>query len=126
MGCDFSDYCNLGAPILEDDFHRYILDGCLFWSFGSPYGIIPSSLFTHNTLPAECQAALTWINNPDLPTIYAPMLQYLFAVSYYLAPANVDALQLIVVLFDLALIYLLRNMAPARNILLYRLVPFGC
>ena len=112
-----------GAPILEDDFHRYILDGCLFWSFGSPYGIIPSSLFAHNTLPTECQAALTWINNPDLPTIYAPMLQYLFAVSYYLAPANVDALQLIVVLFDLALIYLLRNMASARNILLYAWCP---
>ena len=108
-----------GSPILEDDFYRYLLDGCLFVSSGSPYGIAPSSLFLENTLTPECREALNWVNNPDVPTIYGPLLQYVFAFSHLVSPANINLLQLILVLFDLGVIILLRQFASPNNILLY-------
>lgn len=113
----------VGSPVLEDDFYRYLLDGCVFVSSGSPYGIAPESLFSGNTLTPECQAALNWVNNPDLPTIYGPVLQYLFALSHIISAADINFLQLVLVLFDLALIYLLRNLAKPNFLLLYAWCP---
>ena len=109
----------VGSPILEDDFYRYLLDGCVFLSTGSPYGITPESLFQANSLSKECQAALTWVNNPDLPTIYAPLLQYIFALAHIISTANINLLQLILALFDIGLILILCRFAPAKNVLLY-------
>ncbi len=108
-----------GSPILEDDFYRYLLDGCLFLSTGSPYGIAPESLFQVNALSTECKDALTWVNNPDLPTIYGPFLQYVFAFSHIVSPANINLLQFILVLFDIGVIIILCRFAPAKNVLLY-------
>ena len=112
-----------GSPVLEDDFYRYLLDGCVFITSGTPYGIAPSSLFAGNTLTAECQSALSWVNNPDLPTIYGPLLQYVFAFSHVLSPANVDPLQVILVLFDLGIILALARFASPRSVMLYAWSP---
>ncbi len=116
-----------GQPILEDDFYRYLLDGCLFVSTGSPYGIAPSSLFIDNSLSSACEATLSGVNNPGLPTIYAPFLQYVFALSHLLSPANVDVLQLIMAIFDLAVIWLLgRSLSvPVQYVLLYAWCPLA-
>ncbi len=112
-----------GEPILEDDYFRFILDGCNFVLSGTPYGIVPSSLFADSSMPPECQEALTWMNNPDLPTIYAPALQYLFALAYLAAPGSIDVLQAAIASFDLAIIVLLVRLAPAKNVLLYAWCP---
>lgn len=112
-----------GSPILEDDFYRFLLDGCIFAERGTPYGLAPSSLFLENTLSAECSYVLNWVNNPDLPTIYAPVLEYVFLLAYWVSPANIDVLQTICALFDLAIIFMLRKLAPARNLLLYAWSP---
>jgi alpha-1,6-mannosyltransferase len=114
-----------GSPILEDDFYRYLLDGCLFVSSGSPYGIPPASLFSGNALSPECQAALNWVNNPDLPTIYGPLLQYLFALSHLLSPANINFLQSILVIFDLGLIFAMSKFVTPRNLLIYAWCPLA-
>ena len=108
-----------GSPILEDDFFRYLLDGCVFAQESSPYGITPQSLFIANNLSTECRAALDWVNNPDLPTIYAPVLQYLFLLAYYISPGNVDVLQLILVGFDMVLILLMSKYIAPKYLLLY-------
>lgn len=116
-----------GEPILEDDFYRYLLDGCLFVSTGSPYGIAPSSLFIDNTLSNVCEATLSGVNNPDLATIYPPLLQYVFGLSHLLSPANIHILQLIMAVFDLAIIWLLGRCTgtPARHVLLYAWCPLA-
>ena len=108
-----------GSPMLEDDFYRYLLDGCVFLANGSPYGIAPESLFQVNSLSPECRDALTWVNNPDLPTIYGPLLQYVFAFAHIISPANINLLQVILVLFDIGVILILCRFASARNVLLY-------
>jgi len=109
-----------GDPILEDDFYRYLLDGCVFVASGSPYGIPPSSLFFENSLSPHCEQLLNGVNNPDLPTIYAPLLQYIFAIAHIISPANIDALQAIYSLIDLALILVLGKCAPARHVMLWK------
>ena len=110
-------------PILEDDFHRYMLDACLFVTYGTPYGISPISLFIDNSLPPQCETLLTWVNNPDLPTIYAPFLQYVYLLAYWLSPVNLDVIQLFTVLFDLCVIALLSRLATARMVMLYAWCP---
>ena len=112
-----------GEPILEDDFYRYLLDACLFLTYGSPYGITPESLFVDNSLSPACEAMLSGVNNPHLATIYAPVLQFVFAASYLVSPVNLDVLQLLIVLFDMAVIGMLGRLAPARMVLLYAWCP---
>ncbi len=113
----------VGSPILEDDFHRYLLDGCVFVATGSPYGVAPSTLFTDSDLSPECQATLNWINNPDLPTIYGPVLQYVFAFAYLASPADINFLQVIFAGVDLVLIWMLAKVAPLRYVMLYAWCP---
>lgn len=108
-----------GSPILEDDFYRYLLDGCVFLATGSPYGITPETLFQTHFLSNECQATLARVNNPDVATIYAPLLQYIFVLAHIISSANINLLQLIVVLFDVGLILILCRFVPAKNVLLY-------
>lgn len=112
-----------GSPILEDDYFRYLLDGCVFVSSGTPFGIPPASLFAENNLPAACQILLSRVNNPHLPTIYGPVLQYIFAALHLLSPVNIKALQLTLSVFDLGLILLLCRHAPARYVMLYAWCP---
>lgn len=112
-----------GSPILEDDFHRYLLDGCVFVTSGSPYGIAPSTLFAGNELSPECQDALNWVNNPDLPTIYGPLLQYVFALAYLISPADIDFLQILLAGTDLVLVWMLGKVAPARHVMLFAWCP---
>lgn len=113
----------VGSPILEDDFHRYLLDGCVFVATGSPYGIAPSTLFAGSDLSPECQATLNWVNNPDLPTIYGPVLQYVFAFAHLVSPADINFLQVILASVDLVLIWMLTKVAPLRYVMLYAWCP---
>ncbi len=112
-----------GEPILEDDYFRYLLDACLFVTYGSPYGIAPETLFLSNALTPECEPLLSGVNNPHLSTIYAPFLQYIFVFAHLISPVNLDLLQGIVVLFDLAIILMLGKLAPARMVMLYAWCP---
>ncbi len=109
----------IGDPILEDDYFRYLLDGCVFVHYGSPYGISPESLFVDNQLPPICQDLLDSVNNPDYPTIYAPVLQYIFLLAYTISPANIDVLQVINLLFDLGIIFILTRWVSLDVVMLY-------
>ena len=113
----------IGGPFFEDDFFRYLWDGYRFATTGTPYGISPDAFFVEPQVPAAFQAVLDRINNPDLPTIYAPTTQLVFLLSYCVQPASVAALQSILILFDLATIALLLRLAPARNVMLYAWCP---
>ncbi|MCY4218095.1 MAG: hypothetical protein OXE56_02325 [Gammaproteobacteria bacterium] len=112
-----------GSPILEDDFHRYLLDGCVFVATGSPYGIAPYTLFAGSELSPECQTTLNWVNNPDLPTIYGPVLQYVFALAHLISPADINFLQVVLTGVDLILIWMLAKVAPLRYVMLYAWCP---
>ena len=116
--------CGLaGGPFFEDDFYRYLWDGYRFATTGTPYGAAPEAFFVDPAVPALFQGVLDGINYPELPTIYAPVTQLVFLLGYWLQPASVTALQVILIAIDLAVVALLLRLAPARNVLLYAWCP---
>ena len=113
----------IGGPFFEDDFYRYLWDGYRFATTGTPYGAVPEAFFVDPGVPAVFHGILDGINNPELPTIYAPVTQAVFLLGYWLHPGSVAALQLIVVVVDLVTITLLLRLAPAGNVMLYAWCP---
>ena len=116
--------CGLaGGPFFEDDFHRYLWDGYRFATAGTPYGAAPEAFFLDTSVPPAFQQLLDGINNPDLPTIYGPVTQVFFLLGYWLQPGSVTALQLILILVDLLMIWILLRLTPASNVMLYAWCP---
>ena len=109
----------LGDPIFEDDYFRYLWDGYRFASAGMPYGKPPEAFFNDPTIPIEFQNILSRINHPDIPTIYAPTLQYFFLIAHWLAPGHLWSIKLLLIAVDLGLIAALFRLAGAQRTLLY-------
>lgn len=110
-------------PIFEDDFYRYLWDGFQFSEYKTPYGVAPSDFFSDGTIPTSMQSILDEINYPDVATIYGPIFQYSFLLSYKTLPANVFALQLLYSLVDIALILVLSRLCKPQALVLYAWCP---
>jgi hypothetical protein len=93
-------------PVLEDDHFRFLWDGYQFVSSGSPYVAAPAAFFDAE-LSDRFEDILSAINYPEVPTIYAPVTQSVFALAYLISPGQIWALKLLLVLFDVALLLLL-------------------
>ena len=63
------------APILEDDYYRYLWDGQVFLSGINPYQFAPLD----ERLDLIVSAWRSLINYPDIRTIYPPVAQFYFA-----------------------------------------------
>lgn len=113
----------IGAPILEDDYFRYLWDGYMLVEYGSPYGIPPSAFFDADNLSDELSDVLDGVNHPDIATIYGPVCQLIFGLAYLLSPAQVWLLQAFSAVFDIAVIILLAKITSPRNLLLYAWCP---
>ena len=112
-----------GEPLLEDDWARYLWDGRQMAISGNPYATAPAAHFADKTVPEPFQRLLDEINNPDLPTIYAPVCEYAFAVSHWIAPAKLWPWKVILLTADLLSLALLLRMVPPRQALLYAWCP---
>lgn len=79
-----------GVTLFEDDFYRFIWDGWRVLEVGTPYGIPPADFFEDTAVPPAMQNLLEWVNYPDFPTIYGPVLQLLFAmVAFFFGPDEI-------------------------------------
>ena len=116
--------CGLfGGPFYEDDFYRYLWDAYRFATSGTPYGAAPEAFFVDPAVPALFQRVLDGINYPELPTIYGPTLQVIFLLGYWVQPASVTVLQVMLIGIDLITLALLLRLTSARNVLLYAWCP---
>lgn len=114
----------LGAPLYEDDFYRYLWDGRVFALTGSPYGRPPAAWFGDDSLPAAFQEILSRVNFPEIPTIYGPVCELSFLVSYLVSPGALWPLKLIFLAADLGTMWLVwRQTRTARSLLLYGWCP---
>lgn len=111
------------SPIYEDDFYRYLWDGFLFSYLGTPYGPAPSDFFGDTSIPETMQSILDGTNYPDIPTIYAPVLQYSFLLSHWLFPADVLGLKLLYTIVDIGLIFVLAALSNRHAVILYAWCP---
>lgn len=88
-------------PIIEDDYHRYLLDGAATAAWLDPFETSPEQLLAgeagdaHLTLleHPEARAHLERINHPHLRTIYPPTAQAAFAAAHFIEPWSVNALR---------------------------------
>lgn len=115
-------------PILEDDFYRYLWDGRILVEEGSPYGIAPSAYFASDIINDKFGNILSNINYPDVPTIYGPVLQWLFAAAYLIAPGELWPIKLFIMVADIgviaALLVILKlRHAPYHHLILYAWSP---
>ena len=108
------------APLLEDDHYRYLWDGLRTATSFDPYRVPPSAYFGAAELTPQWQDILSGINNPDIPTIYGPVLQWLFALAHLIAPGRVGAIQALLLLVDLACLGLLAQQRVGTRWLLDR------
>jgi len=115
-----------GAPIHENDFHRFLWDGKLATHGINPFLHAPADLSDPRAaeLRAESPALHRQINHPDIATIYPPVAQAVFAISQALFGDSLIGFKCVLLSFDLGtlgLIVLLLKMLklPAALALLY-------
>ena len=112
------------SPLLEDDHYRYLWDGWRSATALDPYRLPPSAYFGAPGLSARWNDILGGINNPDIPTIYGPLLQWLFALAHQIAPGRIGALQALLLLADMLVLGVLAwQGVGSRMLLLYALHP---
>ena len=97
---------------MEDDHFRYLWDGRQLGTGANPYATAPAD---HFGADAEAfDAILDQINYPHVRTIYGPVAQAGFALSYWIAPGKLWPWKLIVIGCDLLLVGLvIRLSRPA-------------
>jgi hypothetical protein len=114
-----------GQPAFEDDFERFIWDGWRTLASGSPYGIAPEYFFVDASVPEPLQRVLDGINNPEHPTIYGPVLEWVFAIAYAIGGADPIVLRMMFAVANLALIALLLRRTAPQQAALYAWSPFA-
>lgn len=103
---------------LSDDLYRYVFDGAMIISGRSPYGVTPKSITFPNPELARVTAL---INHPDIPTIYPPAAQGVFAMGAL--AGGVLGMKLTMTAFDIGacaiILHILKQMglSPVRGIL---------
>jgi hypothetical protein len=107
--------CTQAAPLLEDDHFRYLWDGMRTATTGDPYRLPPAAFFGDSSLPTRWQDILSGINNPHLASIYGPLLQGVFAVAYWLTPAQLSGLQGLLLCADMAVLCVLATQTWRRT-----------
>ncbi len=107
-------------PLLEDDHFRYLWDGFVTATKRAPYAFPPLHYFADSSVPATMQSVLNGINHPEISTIYGPVLQWCFALGYWIAPAALWPFKLLLLLAELLVVALLvtQRMSPSWILLL--------
>jgi len=119
------------TPILEDDYFRYLWDGGVTASGINPYTYSPEDIIEESGVPTELTRlgedagrVLSGINNPEVRTIYPPVAQAVFALSYILDPFSLLTWKTILLVFDLITLALLffalrANRLPYSYLIIY-------
>ena len=111
-------------PLFDDDYFRFLWDGYQLIHGVSPYSSSPAANFARTDLSEPWQDVLAQINHPEVPTIYGPFLQALFAVAVTLGGPQPVGLQVVFCGVDLALIVVLLRVGIApRWVMMYVVNP---
>ncbi len=112
-----------GLPLFEDDYYRYLWDGYQTVTTHDPYSLAPAVFFDREDYPEIFDSILSLINYPDIATVYGPVTQWIFALGYLIAPAEIWPLQLSAGLADLAVLAVLYKLGAGRALLFYAWSP---
>ena len=112
-------------PIGSDDYYRYLWDGKILANGINPYQYSPAD---EELIPFHSETLPEKVTFPHIKTIYPPLSQLLFYLSYSVGGESFYGLKIFLFLFELAslwgLLLILRELKlPEKNILLYALAP---
>jgi len=110
-------------PVYEDDYNRFLWDGWVFVSSGNPYQKPPIDFYGDANVPIDLRRTLYDVAYPGVPTIYGPVLQFVFGASALISPANLITLKCLFLIADLALMGLIAWRSSRRTLLLYAWCP---
>jgi hypothetical protein len=91
------------TPFLSDDVYRYLWDGKVFFNGFNPFAFAPSSPFLEKLRDAT---VYPYINFPEIPTVYPPLAQIVFGISYLIG-YNPLIWKLILLIFEIILVLFL-------------------
>lgn len=100
-------------PILETDYYRYLWDGAATAAGLNPYAVSPQDVLAGVApsawmdLSSRYPGLVDVISYNDLRTIYPPVAQAAFAIADWLNPGNLSALRLVLILSEIASVWLL-------------------
>lgn len=111
-------------PLFDDDYFRFLWDGYQLIHGESPYSSSPAANFARTDLSEPWHDVLAQINHPEVPTIYGPFLQAIFALAVSLGGAQPVGLQAVFCGVDLMLIgVLLRFGIAPQWVMMYVVNP---
>lgn len=96
------------APVFEDDYHRYLLDGAMTAHALDPFAVSPEALLAGEGGAARqaviesshARQHVALVNHPHLRTIYPPVAQAAFAAAYAFDPWSVSGLRAVLLIAD--------------------------
>ncbi|MEP2749952.1 MAG: glycosyltransferase [Parasphingorhabdus sp.] len=112
-----------GFAVFEDDYFRFIWDGWRLTLTGSPYGVAPVEFFGKTLSDGDLAMTLDGVNNPHLPTIYGPTLQFIFSLAYLLAGTDPVGLRVIFAAINLIMVALLLRWTSPEKAALFAWCP---
>ncbi|MCC7430359.1 hypothetical protein IT568_05915 [bacterium] len=90
------------TPTLSDDVYRYVWDGKVFVSGTNPYEFPPNS---QNLEHLRDTKIFPKINHNEIPTVYPPVLQFIFAING-LFGSSLFGMKVLILLFEFGLGFL--------------------
>ena len=114
------------VPILEDDFNRYLWDGAVAANGLNPYKYSPKEFIDSTsspevapkilyTLADESDEIIELINHPHIRTIYPPVAQLGFAISYLIKPLSIPVWKSLILIVDIIVFVLLLLLLQKLN-----------
>lgn len=118
------------TPMLEDDYFRYLWDGAVTANGINPYKYSPAEIIQNRDVPVELRRLagesgdiIHRINHPHIRSIYPPVTQALFALSYIIKPWSLLPWRAILLVFDIAALALvLYSLNLMRLPLIYAMI----
>ncbi len=115
------------TPVLEDDFYRYFWDGAVTANGINPYKYSPQDVENDSLqipdrlvqLKKESGEVFNNINHRHIRTIYPLLAQGIFASAYFIAPWQTWIWKLILLLFDLLLLFILYRLLKFLKLSLF-------
>ena len=119
-------------PQLSDDYYRFIWDGMVMHQGVHPMMYTPSFLMQHPEIASVPESLFTLLNSKDYYSVYPPLAQWIYSISYKINGLNLHGhilfYKLLLTAVDIIILYLLyrllkKNKLPSRQILWYALNP---
>ncbi|MBT4352383.1 hypothetical protein HOD20_07655 [archaeon] len=108
------------APSLSDDIYRYIWDGKMQLNGINPYQYAPNAPQVSHLVDDQHRG----INHKSIPTIYPPISEFIFFISYRIS-GSILFFKIVFVIFDLLIMYIIYLILKLKNIDLKNLIIYA-